>query len=185
MNAEGKGFRTAHPRERRNRLSRAARPTVSGYLPSFLSVDRRGIEPRFPGCRPGVVPLDQQPVSMQFASDRGGSRTHKITRLSTSPLFLFAYPAAVTCLLASACSRLKLQVRVSHPAAELMRLRWALAHLRHGSPSDFRVTKGRVELPCPCGHDVLSVACLPVPPLGRQLLHFQVTRAGIEPALAA
>jgi hypothetical protein len=46
---------------KRNRLSRAARPTVSGYLPSFLSVDRRGIEPRFPGCKPGVVPLDQQP----------------------------------------------------------------------------------------------------------------------------
>lgn len=24
-------------------------------------VDRRGVEPRFPGCDPGVFPLDQQP----------------------------------------------------------------------------------------------------------------------------
>ena len=28
------------------------------------------------------------------------------------------------------------------------------------------VTKGRFELPSPYGHDVLSVACLPVPPHG-------------------
>jgi hypothetical protein len=27
------------------------------------------------------------------SSSRGGSRTHKVTRLSTSPLFRFAYPA--------------------------------------------------------------------------------------------
>ena len=33
-----------------------------------------------------------------------------------------------------------------------------------------RVTKGRVELPSPDGHDVLSVACLPVAPLGRSRL---------------
>ena len=29
-----------------------------------------------------------------------------------------------------------------------------------------QMTKGRVELPSPSGHDVLSVACLPVAPLG-------------------
>ena len=63
-----------------NRLSRAARPTVSGYLPYVrdapsvalwdagsvpydASVDRRGVEPRSSGCRPDVVPLDQQPLS--------------------------------------------------------------------------------------------------------------------------
>ena len=45
-----------------NRLSRAARPTVFGYLPFPHSVDRRGVEPRLPGCKPGVVPLDQQPA---------------------------------------------------------------------------------------------------------------------------
>ena len=47
-----------------NRVSSAARPTVSGYLPVnsiFNAVDHRGVEPRSPGCKPGVVPLDQQP----------------------------------------------------------------------------------------------------------------------------
>lgn len=42
-------------------ISSEARQTVSGYLPFFVRVDRRGIEPRLPGCKPGVVPLDQQP----------------------------------------------------------------------------------------------------------------------------
>ena len=80
------GIRTLIPTSE-NRLSRAARPTVSGYLPfqwthresnpdfqtaslmsslltmsPFCSVDRRGVEPRFPGCKPGVFPLDEQPV---------------------------------------------------------------------------------------------------------------------------
>lgn len=43
------------------------------------------------------------------------------------------------------------------------------------SPVHSAVTKGRVELPRLLGLDVLSVACLPVPPLG------QVARVGIEP----
>jgi hypothetical protein len=50
-----------------NRVSSAARPTVSGYLPvkSIREVvDHRGVEPRSPGCKPGVFPLDQQPVSV-------------------------------------------------------------------------------------------------------------------------
>src|SRR5580693_2849589 len=51
-----------------NRISRAARPTVSGYLPS---VDPPGIEPGFPVCRTGVVPLDHEP-----ASQGSGARTH-------------------------------------------------------------------------------------------------------------
>ena len=118
--------------------------------PCCHQVDRRGVEPRLPGCKPGVFPLDQQPVSSslqevrpgiepglppyhsgvppkhlqtllasaqvtpdgvepsspachagvvavgprsRIVSDRGGSRTHKVTRLSTSSLCLFAYPA--------------------------------------------------------------------------------------------
>ncbi len=28
----------------------------------MLQMDRRGVEPRFPGCKAGVVPLDQQPI---------------------------------------------------------------------------------------------------------------------------
>ena len=112
----------------------------------FSSVDRRGVEPRSPGCKPGIFPLDQHahvirqrsvrelnPVFRPYqgrraaetptdqlsssdpgwtrtivswmsarrlrrwttgsvVSDRGGSRTHKITRLSTWSLCQFAYP---------------------------------------------------------------------------------------------
>ena len=43
------------------RVSNAARQTVI-RLPSVSSVDRRGIEPRLPGCKPSVFPLDQRPV---------------------------------------------------------------------------------------------------------------------------
>ena len=52
-----------------NRISRAARQAVSGYLPS---VDPPGVEPGFPVCRAGVVPLDHEPVP--FSGPRG-SRT--------------------------------------------------------------------------------------------------------------
>jgi hypothetical protein len=31
------------------------------HEPVLLEVDRRGIEPRFPACRAGVFPLDEQP----------------------------------------------------------------------------------------------------------------------------
>ena len=44
-----------------NRFSKAARPTVSGYLP-FDLVDPPGIEPESPACRTGVFPLDDEPV---------------------------------------------------------------------------------------------------------------------------
>lgn len=48
------------------RFSKPARRTVFGYLPSklnalFYLVERRGIEPRLPGCKPGVLPLDEPP----------------------------------------------------------------------------------------------------------------------------
>ena len=50
-----------------NRLSRAARPTVSGYLPL---VDRRGFEPRSPACKAGIVP-----VGPAAHTDPGWTRT--------------------------------------------------------------------------------------------------------------
>ena len=43
------------------RFSKPARRAVSGYLP-YVSVDPLGIEPRFPACRAGVVPLDHEPL---------------------------------------------------------------------------------------------------------------------------
>gem|GEM_PF-5460467 len=75
------------------RFSKPARRAVSGYLPYVFSgptgnrthpcpqrigqpaelvsprltmspsVERRGIEPRLPGCKPSVFPLDQRPIS--------------------------------------------------------------------------------------------------------------------------
>jgi hypothetical protein len=67
------------------RFSKPARRTVSGYLPfqwshrelnpdfqsaelvssrwtMTPSVDRRGVEPRLPGCKPSVLPLNEQPI---------------------------------------------------------------------------------------------------------------------------
>ena len=57
--AEGMGLEPTSPGD--TRFSSAARPTVSGYLPS-LPVDRWGIEPGFPECKSGVFPLDHEPV---------------------------------------------------------------------------------------------------------------------------
>jgi hypothetical protein len=73
---------------KRNRVSSAARPTVSGYLPlmSMLDgVDHRGVEPRFPGCKPGVVPLDQQP-SFKESSRRESNPRFLFVREVSLPL---------------------------------------------------------------------------------------------------
>ena len=54
-------------------------PYLVGSLPieRVGAVDRRGVEPRFPACDAGVVPLDQQPIGTVQESrlDRLGSRT--------------------------------------------------------------------------------------------------------------
>lgn len=36
---------------------------VSSHWTMSPQVERRGIEPRLPGCKPGVFPLDQRPIS--------------------------------------------------------------------------------------------------------------------------
>jgi hypothetical protein len=81
-------------------------PYHGGVLPKHLQtkVIPDGIEPSFPGRQPSVVAVGPRDG---YSSSRGGSRTHKVTRLSTSPLFRFAYPAVF-----------QLQVRESHPARE-------------------------------------------------------------------
>ena len=49
--------------------------------PYQLSVDRRGVEPRFPGCKPGVFPLDQQPIlSFQQRSVRELNPVFRLTK---------------------------------------------------------------------------------------------------------
>ncbi len=46
-------------------------------------VDRRGVEPRSPACKTGVLPFDQQPG---LSSGASGSRTHKHEGLSFAAL---------------------------------------------------------------------------------------------------
>lgn len=112
-----------------------------------------------------------------YLSGQGGSRTHRITRLSTWSLCLFAYLA-----MEAAGPRPKPE---DGPLVELQ----APVSIRASRPYESRpgtcpackkVTKGRVELPCPVGHDVLSVACLPFHHLASR-----AARLGIEPILPA
>ena len=89
--------------------------TVSDYrgpslLPPFRSAAGPcfpdGVEPSCPACRAGVVTVGPR---NQVVSDQDGNRTHRITRLSTSPLFQFAY---------SVVSNNKWRVRESHPTVK-------------------------------------------------------------------
>ena len=55
--AEGKGVEPSSP-VRENRISRAARPTVSGYLPKWTAGE---LNPDSLGANQVSYPLDQQP----------------------------------------------------------------------------------------------------------------------------
>src|SRR3989338_4596811 len=44
---------------------------------------------------------------------------------------------------------------------------YTILHNYYDCQGSNRVPKGRVELPCPCGHSVLNAARIPVPPPGR------------------
>lgn len=46
--------------------SSSLQPTAYG----LRKVDRRGIEPRLPGCKPGVFPLDQRPALLGWRTRR-------------------------------------------------------------------------------------------------------------------
>lgn len=114
FSAEGKGVEPSSQLSE-NRVSTAARPTISGYLP-VLSVTSDGIEPSFPGREPSVVAVGPRG---RFSS-RDGGRTHKITSLSNSPLCRWFGYSADDCRFGSRTRR-----------AELMKLGWALAHLQN------------------------------------------------------
>jgi hypothetical protein len=63
---------------------RRAIPASSRWTSSPIHayrVDRRGVEPRFPGCKPGVVPLDQPPISTPSIqrSARESNSVHLLT----------------------------------------------------------------------------------------------------------
>ena len=61
------GIRTPIPRRETALAVRPGQPYPATFPSSQIrtQVDHRGVEPRFPGCRPGVVPLDQQPSSVE------------------------------------------------------------------------------------------------------------------------
>ena len=63
-------------------------PYHGGVLPKHLQTFRMipdGVEPSSPACHAGVVAVGPRD---RVVSDRGGSRTHRITRLSTWSLCL-------------------------------------------------------------------------------------------------
>ena len=91
------------------------------------------------GVNQEPLPLDDE---ISIFSDRGGSRTLRITRLSTWPLFRFAYSAD------------KLRVRELNPSNVAYETSSST-----GPPAIVAVAKGRVELPRPNGHNFLGVAC--------------------------
>ena len=70
------------------RFSKPARRAVSGYLPSYR-VDPLGVEPRFPACRAGVVPLDHEPLKWSVGESNpdylGASQAS--SRWTNAPLF--------------------------------------------------------------------------------------------------
>ncbi len=101
-------------------------PYRGGVLPKHLQtassqVIPGGVDHRFPGCHPGVFAVGPR----DHASDRDRSRTCKVTRLSTSPLFLFAYPGVAG-------------PGVAHRRSRLMRPGWALAHPQLQAPVSSR-----------------------------------------------
>ena len=157
-------------------------PYRGGVLPKHLqtnlvAVIPDGIEPSLSWLSPGRLRLW---TTGSISSDRGGSRTHRITRLSTSSLFQFAYPAVSARL---PRSRAKLQVRGAHPAVRAYE-----AQLCTGSPASIRQV-----LACQYFSDQGETRT-PTPRRARRSERRVftdyttwpgVTRAGIEPALPA
>src|SRR5665213_1166400 len=146
---------------------------------------------RSSGCRPDVCatgPRDREVAEIGVEPTKSPGSGHRREERWSWPLFPFAYSAVMAAdMAASGRSRGRTW------QAKVMSLHWALAHLRRHclhsklqapesnrsdrpyesqlgasrACNEFQMTKGRVELPSPSGHDVLSVACLPVAPLGR------------------
>jgi hypothetical protein len=64
-------------------ISSEARRTVSGYLPLLdrtPRMDGRGVEPRSPGCKPGIFPLDQPPIERESSPRESNPRLPDVSR---------------------------------------------------------------------------------------------------------
>ena len=89
VTAEGMGFEPTRPLAQSHGLAnRPDQPYSATFRSlSLRAVERRGIEPRFPGCKPGVVPLDQRPIRVcSRISSRSGSRTRRRQALDLAAL---------------------------------------------------------------------------------------------------
>lgn len=112
----------------KNRVSTTARPTVSGSLPFVSELPCRtasglaGTRTRISSMPCWHLPFGRRALAVPGGgtSDRSGGRTHRITRLSTWPLFQFAYSVNFTDLRRGGlCETLRRwPVRGSHPASE-------------------------------------------------------------------
>jgi hypothetical protein len=132
----------APTRSRTRNVSFEARDDVRFTIGA--EVDPSGIEPEFPVCRAGVLPLDDRPA---LSSGDDGNRTHrKLVASQPRPLG--------TCV----------------PTKWLRNMSRRQATIGTGARPVFTasadiplspVAEGRLELPRPCGHELLSLACLP------------------------
>ena len=70
-NRPGKPYPATFPiylwtdRESNSDLRHARAVSSPWTISPFISVERRGVEPRLPGCKPSVFPLDQRPNFVQ------------------------------------------------------------------------------------------------------------------------
>jgi hypothetical protein len=167
---------------RRLPIGRQARNFVPQKL--IRRVDRRGIEPRFPGCEPDVVPLDQRPVVVWtngfHKRPRWESNPQNRGNLTPARFSRFAYPAADR-------PRRPITARVAGPGVAPGDGAYETP-LGTGPPATVcfsfgEMTKGRFELPRPkARRSERRVSA--VSPLGLCCSR-ELTRAGIEPAFAA
>jgi hypothetical protein len=104
--AEGKGFEPSFHKRETALAVRPGQPYPATFLERSMTeaVDHRGVEPRFPGCKPGVVPLDQQPIPDRIVPEgveppfplckrgvvaigpRDAKAEHRPTRMSQAPV---------------------------------------------------------------------------------------------------
>ena len=71
----------------------SGKPYPAGSLPRHREVDCRGIAPRSPACKAGVLLLDQQPMKRSKERMAGMGVEPTGTGLSVRRIFRFAYPA--------------------------------------------------------------------------------------------
>ena len=163
----------------------------SSLLASLLAVDREGLAPSFPACGAGVVLLDQQPATaianckMQISNFQFAiCNCCAMIPDGLEPSLPGCGPGVVA---AGPRDRIVAEVGIeptnSHQALDLAALpicvlgrqlrkpdsnrrQTAYETVLETNSSPLRSDQGESRTPMPRRRDVLSVVCLPVPPLG-------------------